>query len=162
MSRIIPYPVLTALLVLMWILLTSFSLGHFLLGSAIALGSGRAMAALQPETPRIRNPRVIIRLLWVFFRDIVSSNITVTRQILTEGRNSTRKSAFIEIPLTLRSQSALAVLAIILTATPGTAWIEYLSESGTLILHVFDASDTEYYIAAVRDTYEPMLQEIFE
>ena len=56
----------------------------------------------------------------------------------------------------------LAVLSIILTATPGTAWIEYSHDRQTLVLHVFDGAETDHYLHVIRDVYEPMLQEIFE
>ena len=36
MSRVLPYPLLTAGLLLMWLLLTGFSLGQLLLGALIA------------------------------------------------------------------------------------------------------------------------------
>ncbi|PTM41587.1 hypothetical protein [Bosea sp. 124] len=54
MSRALPYPLLTAALLLMWLLLTSFSTGQFLVGAAIAIGASHAMAALQPSKPRLR------------------------------------------------------------------------------------------------------------
>lgn len=162
MTRFLPHPILSLLLVLMWMVLTRFSLGHFLLGGALALFAGWTMAALHPETPALRNWRVIPRLFGTLFRDIIRSNIAVTRLILTEGWRSNRRSSFIEVPLKLRSPTGLAVLAIILTATPGTAWIEYVSGTGTLVLHIFDGAESERYISVIRDIYEPMLQEIFE
>ena len=162
MKRFIPHPVLSAFLVLMWLVLTRFSLGHLLLGCAIALAASRAMAALHPETPRLRNPKMILRLIWRLFVDIIRSNIAVSRLILVEGRNSDRQSAFIEVPLTVRSQSALAVLAIMLTATPGTAWLGYVPDTGKLTLHIFDASEADLYLSTIHNIYEPMLKEIFE
>ena len=51
MSRVLPYPLLTAALLLTWMLLTSFSPGQFLLGAVIAVAASRAMAALQPSKP---------------------------------------------------------------------------------------------------------------
>lgn len=162
MTRFLPHPILSLLLVLMWMMLTRFSLGHLLLGGSLALFAGWTMAAVHPETPVLRNWRVIPRLFWTLFRDIIRSNIAVSRLILTEGWRSDRRSSFLEVPLKLRSPTALAVLAIILTATPGTAWIQYVSKSGTLVLHVFDGAESDRYLTVIRDVYEPMLQEIFE
>ncbi|MBK4216040.1 Na+/H+ antiporter subunit E [Paracoccus caeni] len=161
MSRLIPHPMLSVALVLFWMVLTSFSPGHLLLGSMIALVAGRAMAALHPERPRIRRWSVVPRLLWTLFMDVLRSNIAVTRLILTEG-NGKRSSTFLVVPLTLRSQNALAVLSIIVTSTPGTAWIEYVSETGMLTVHIFDDKEAEHYRKVIKETYEPMLMEIFE
>jgi multicomponent K+:H+ antiporter subunit E len=94
--------------------------------------------------------------------DIVRSNIAVAWLILTGGRNGLRRSNFIEIPLELRSQGALAILAIILTATPGTAWLEYKPDTGTLLLHVFDLVDEATWRDLIKNRYEALLLEIFE
>lgn len=161
MIRLIPHPLLSALLLLMWLVLTRFSLGNVVLGGLIALLAGWAMSSLHPERPRLRNWHLMPRLFWTLFVDIIRSNIAVTRLILSEGRNN-RQSAFLEIPLKLTSQSGLGILAIILTATPGTAWVEYVSDTKTLTLHIFDGAEADYYVDVIRKTYEPLLQEIFE
>ena len=62
MSRLVPYPLLTAGLILMWLLLNRFSLGHLLLGTAVAIVAGKSMSALQPAKPRIRRWDLIPRL----------------------------------------------------------------------------------------------------
>lgn len=161
MSRLIPHPLLSVVLVLFWMVLTSFSPGHLVLGTMLALLAGWATAALHPARPRIRRWSLLPRLFWTLFVDIIRSNYLVTKLILTEGSGK-RKSAFVIVPLQVKNENALALLAIIMTATPGTAWLEYASDTGNLILHIFDASDVEHYRSVIRDVYEPMLMEIFE
>lgn len=161
MTRLVPHPVLSTTLVVMWLMLTRFSLGYLILGTALSLVAGWAMSALHPATPHVRRWGVIPRLLATLARDIVRSNVAVARLLLTEGRSG-RRSAFITIPLTLTDQTGLGFLAMILTATPGTAWVEYNSESGILTLHIFDASEADHYHDMIGNTYEPMLLEIFE
>ena len=53
------------------------------------------------------------------------------------------------------------LLAVILTATPGTAWLEHEREAGTLLLHVFDMVDEEEWRVLIRDRYEALLMESF-
>jgi multicomponent K+:H+ antiporter subunit E len=159
MSRAIPYPVLTAALVLMWLLLTRFSLGHLLLGTAVALIAGKSMAALQPAKPRLRRWDLIPELAGAVFVDIVRSNLEVAWLILT-GRG--RRPGFVEIPLQLRDPTALALLGIIATATPGTAWIQYDTGGGTLLLHVLDLDDEAHFVDLFKHRYERLLMEIFE
>ncbi|WP_347139070.1 Na+/H+ antiporter subunit E [Paracoccus sp. SSK6] len=161
MTRLIPHPVLSLSLVFLWLVLTRFSLGYLILGTALSLVAGWAYSALHPAKPRIGRWRTIPRLFVTLFMDIVRSNIAVTRLLLTEGRNG-RKSAFIQIPLQVTNPNALAVLSIIVTATPGTAWVEYGTDSGILTIHIFDASEADHYQDVIVNTYEPMLLEIFE
>src|SRR5690606_28766690 len=71
MKSILPYPLATLGLLVLWLLLQqSFSLGHILLGSVIAVFAGKAVAALQPEYPRIRNIGKIAKLIWVVSVDV--------------------------------------------------------------------------------------------
>ncbi|PWK77026.1 Na+/H+ antiporter subunit E [Aminobacter sp. AP02] len=160
MNRWLPYPVLTASLVVMWLLLNRFSLGHLILGSIIALGASQAMSALQPAQPRVRRWDMIPRLIWVVFVDICHSNIAVAGIIL-KGRRRQRDSGFVTIPLELRDRTGLAVLACIVTSTPGTAWLEYHSANGRLLIHVLDLVNEQDWIDTVK-RYESLLMEIFE
>lgn len=162
MSRLVPYPFVSFLLLMMWLMLTRFSLGHVVLGGVLALVAGRAVAALQPARPRLRHWRLMPRLFWMIFTDIIRSNVAVAWLILTNGRHGQRKSGFVLIPLKLRDPNALALLACILTATPGTAWLEYDSDEGLLTLHVFDLLDDEQWRHIVQNRYEALLMEIFE
>ncbi|WEF25239.1 Na+/H+ antiporter subunit E [Paracoccus sp. S3-43] len=161
MMRLFPHPVLSLCLVFLWLMLTRFSLGYLILGAGLSLVAGWAYSALHSAKPRIRRWQAIPRLALTLFTDIVRSNIAVTRLLLTEGRNG-RQSAFIRIPLQITNPNALAVLSIIVTATPGTAWVEYGTDSGILIVHIFDGSEADHYHRIVGQTYEPMLMEIFE
>ncbi len=161
MSRVLPYPLLTAALLLMWQLLTSFSLGQFLLGGLVALTASRAMTALQPSKPRIRRWRLIPKLFGIVALDILRSNVAVF-SIIVQGRSRERVSGFVAIPLDLRDRTALAVLSCIVTSTPGTAWVEYEPASGILLIHVLDLIDKDEWVTLIKNRYEALLMEIFE
>ncbi len=161
MSRLLPYPMLTAALLLTWMLLTSFSLGQFLLGAAVATVASRAMAALQPSKPRWRRWELIPLLAGTVALDILRSNIAVT-SIILQGHRRKRVSGFVAIPLDLRDRTGLAVLSCIVTSTPGTAWVEYAPDTGVLLIHVLDLVEKDEWIALIKNRYESMLMEIFE
>lgn len=161
MSRVLPYPILTAALLLMWLLLTSFSPGQFLLGAAVAVAASRVMLALQPSKPRLRRWQLIPRLAGIVALDILRSNIAVAGIIL-QGRRRRRASGFVAIPLDLSDRTGLAVLACIVTSTPGTAWIEYTQDTNVLLIHVLDLVDEQEWIGLIKTRYESLLREIFE
>jgi multicomponent K+:H+ antiporter subunit E len=162
MNRLVPYPLLTLGLVLMWLMLTRFSLGHLLLGTLVALVASWSMGALRPERPSLRRASAIPGFLGIVAWDILRSNVAVAWIILSGGRGGTRRSGFLHVPLQLRHPSALAVLAIIVTATPGTAWIEHDRKAGVLLLHVFDMVDEAEWLDLIQNRYEARLLEIFE
>ncbi|MFT4013587.1 MAG: Na+/H+ antiporter subunit E [Paracoccus sp. (in: a-proteobacteria)] len=162
MSRWLPHPLISASLVLMWLLLTSFSVGHLVLGSAIALVAGWSVAHLHPAKPRLRHLSAVPRLMAIVAWDIMKSNISVARVLLMGPNHPAYHSGFVELRLRLRDQNALALLAIILTSTPGTAWLEYEAENGRLLLHVLDLRSGDDWQKLIQDRYESLLMEIFE
>jgi multicomponent K+:H+ antiporter subunit E len=161
MTRMVPHPLLSLALLAMWLLLNGPSLGHALLGGAIALVAGWALSALEPERLRLRRPGAMLRLAGIVGLDIIRSNIAVAGLILTGDRRGRRRSGFVKVQLRLRDPAALAVLSIIVTATPGTAWLEYDPETGILLLHVFDLVSEEAWQNLIRDRYEALLLEVF-
>lgn len=161
MSRIFPHPLMIASLIVMWLLLTSFSLGQLIVGTLVALAAAQGLAALHPAKPRLRRWDLLPRLVATVLYDIVRSNIAVATIIL-QGQRRERKSGFLTIPLDLRDPMGLAILAIIVTSTPGTAWLDYNAARGTLLLHVFDLVDESEWLDLIKNRYEHLLREIFE
>ena len=162
MSRWLPYPLLAAALLAMWLLLNeSVAPGAIVLGGVLALGASRALGALGPPRARFRRPRTALRLALVVLVEIVRSNKAVAGIILRPGTRG-RTSGFVRIPLDMRDPYGLAALACIVTATPGTLWVEYDSARGTMLLHVLDLVDEETWVRTIKDRYERRLMEIFE
>lgn len=160
MTRILPFPLLSAGLLGLWLLLNqTLSLGQILLGSVLALAGGLAFAALQPRKTRVRQVGAILRLSALVLADITRSNIAVGRIVLGLG-GPKRRSGFVNIPLELREPYALAALACIITATPGTLWVNF--DAGVLTIHVLDLIDDSDWIRTIKTRYERQLLEIFE
>ncbi|WP_233141238.1 Na+/H+ antiporter subunit E [Haematobacter missouriensis] len=157
--RYIPYPLLALMLTLMWLILTRFSLGNLVLGLVVALVASQVMVRLQPSKPRIRRWSVIPKMFGILGWDIIKSNWSVAWAIIS---NKKRNPHLVEIPLEMRDPTALALLAITITATPGTAWVEYRTQDGRLLLHVFDEEEEGYWRRVVKNRYEAMLMEVFE
>jgi multicomponent K+:H+ antiporter subunit E len=162
MTRIVPYPLLAALLLVMWLLLQqSLNVGHILLGSVIAVMASHAMAALQPKKPRIRRVSKILKLVGLVTLDVIRSNVAVT-WIILRGRVRNHAEGFVIVPLQLTDRFGLVVLACIVTATPGSAWIEYSVTRSTVLIHVLDLEDETQWIETLKSRYETLLLEIFE
>lgn len=159
--RWIPFPALAAALFAMWLLLAqSVSPAQILLGAAVAGAATWAMAALRPRSSSIRNWKAMVKLAAFVAADILRSNLAVARIVLTPRAD--RTSSFIRLPLELRNEHALAVLALIVTATPGTAWVQFDRIRGILLIHVFDLVDEDEWIRLLRTRYETLLMAIFE
>ncbi len=151
-----------ALLALWLILNESLAPGHLLLGAAIALGGVAVYNRLQPAAGRVRNrPGAALLLLGLVVADIVRSNLDVARIVLGLGR-AQRRPGFLALPLELRHPAGLAVVACIVTATPGTSWVRYDSAANVVTIHVLDLVDADDWIRLFKQRYERLLMEIFQ
>lgn len=161
MKRLLPHPTLAACLLVLWLLLSqSISPGQILLGGIVALVAARAMALLRPEPVGIRSWRALLHLSGTVAVDILRSNLAVGRIVALPSRRR-RVSGFLRVPLAITNPYAVTTLAIILTATPGTLWLQYNRQTGTLLLHVLDLVDEEDWITLIKHRYERRLLEIF-
>ena len=150
-------------LLALWLILNeSFAAGHWLLGAMLALGGVAVYSRLQPAGNRIRNrPLAVLQLLALVLADIVRSNVAVARIVL--GLDAGKRTAgFLSLPLELRHPGGLAVVACIITATPGTSWVRYDSAAGVVTIHVLDLVDEQAWIHLFKQRYERRLLEIFE
>jgi len=154
---------LTSVLVALWLLLNdSVSRGNLLLGAALALVMAFGFRAIRPVQARMHRPDAAIRLGFRVLIDIVRSNIGVACIVLGLVGNREVRSGFLQIPVDLRDPHGLAVLAAIVTSTPGTVWAGLTPDGTTLTLHVLDLRDDAAWIHTIKDRYERPLMEIFE
>ena len=162
MKRWLPYPAMSLFLMSTWLVLNqSLALGHVLIGALLGLSLGAVFGQLQPPPLRLRNRGRLVRLLAVVVGDVIRSNLALLWILLT-GRTRAVRSGFVTIPLRLTDPYGLAVLACIITATPGTIWMSYRAREGLLLIHVFDLVDEGVWIRTITERYETPLREIFE
>lgn len=160
MTRWLPFPRISAALLLAWLLLQqSLAPGQLLVGALLALTLPQLLAALGHTRAGAHRPRALLRLAGRVALDVARSNFTVAGLLL---RPRPRRAGFVRIPLTLRQPNGLALLACIVSATPGTIWVDYDAARGVLLLHVLDRADEDIWIDAIRGRYETLLLEIFE
>ncbi len=162
MRRLFPAPLLSAALVVLWLLLNEpLSIGHTVLALLFGLLLPPLFASLRPQRPRIRRPLRVLQLILVVGRDVLLSNLQVGSGVLRLRRRQPQ-SAFVTIPLELRDPTALAALAMITTVVPGTVWCELARDASAVRLHVWDVQDEAAFIAHYKSTYEAPLLEIYQ
>ncbi|WP_207822995.1 Na+/H+ antiporter subunit E [Brevundimonas pondensis] len=158
---LLPHPLLTLGLFATWLLLSgSVSAGDVLVAIMAALAIPQVMRRLEPDRSGVRSPGTVMRLASYVAVDVLRSNYAVGTIILGR-RKRERVSGFIHVPLDLRNRYGLAVLAIIVTSTPGTLWVQYDRLSGRLLLHVLDLVEEQDWIDLIKGRYERLLMDIF-
>ena len=162
MKRLLPAPLVSVGLLLVWLALYHPSdRTDFVIALVLAWVLPLVFAPLRPRRVRVRHPLTVLRLCWTVMVDTTLSNLSVLRFLLLPTLRR-HPPAFVKIPLQLRDPNALAVLTMIVCITPGTVWAELSLDRSLLMLHVLEVGDPQTVITHVQTRYERPLMEIFE
>lgn len=156
----VPFPVLSLLLWLSWLLLNGFQAGQALLGLVLAVWLPLLTARFWPDAPRVRRPGRLLCHVAVLLWDILVANLVVARCILVAPRRL--RPAFVTVPLELRDDFAIVLLACSVSLTPGTVSADISEDRRTLLVHALDVDDPQALVALIRRRYERPLKEIFQ
>jgi multicomponent K+:H+ antiporter subunit E len=161
MSRLLPHPLLSAILLVIWLLLANeLSAGQILLGTVLGWAVPLYTARFWPEQVVVRRPLLLLRFSAVVLYDILVANVAVARLIL--GRQESLQPAFVVMPLALRSELAISLLANTISLTPGTVSAFLSADRRCLVVHSLHTTDPEELLATIRERYETPLKEILE
>ena len=161
MSRMLPHPILSGTLMLLWLLLANqLSAGHLLLGALLGWAVPLYTARFWPEQVKVRRPQVLVRFLLVVLYDIVVANVTVARLIM--GPAERMRPAFVTMPLELRSEVAISLLASTISLTPGTVSVFLSADRRCLVIHSLHTTEPDELVATIRRRYERPLKEVLE
>jgi multicomponent K+:H+ antiporter subunit E len=161
MKRLLPHPILTLALTLVWLLLNnSLAPGQMIIGLLLGWAIPLFALAFWPEPVSIRNWPVLLRFSAVVLLDILLANLKVAWLIL--GRPQNLRPAFVIVPLDLRHDLAISILANTICLTPGTVSARLSQDRQNLLVHALDAGDQAELIAVIKARYEMPLKEIFE
>lgn len=159
--RWLPHPVISAALVLFWLLLQNgFSVGQLLVGVALGVVVPRLTAVLWPAPPRIVSYRKALAYMLLVAWDIAIANVVVARLVLFRPLPELRMR-WVRVPLELDAPEAIAAFAATITLTPGTVSCELSVDGRSLLVHCLDARDADEAANDMKRRYEARLKEIF-
>jgi len=160
MKRWFPQPLMSLCLWLVWLLLAeSAAPAHLLLGCVLGLGLPLFTSRFWPDPSGLRRPLLLVPYLAILLWDIIVANLVVARLIL--GPVDRLRPAFIRLPLDLKQDMAIVVLAHTISLTPGTVSIHLSTDRQVLLIHALDVDDEAQLIRRIKKRYEQPLKEIF-
>ena len=152
-------PVLSVLLALAWLTLQqSLDLGNVLTACVLGWGLPRLLGGFLGPAAHPRSFARALRLGFTVLWDIIVSNITVARLVLSP--RSVPHPAWVKVPLTLTQPTAQALLASIITMTPGTVSAIVDEEGACIWVHALDCDDPAGVAADIDRRYQQPLMEI--
>lgn len=152
-------PVLSVLLALAWLMLQqSLDLGNVLTACVLGWGLPRLLGGFLGPAAQPRSAARALRLGLTVLWDIIVSNITVARLVLNP--RSVPHPAWVKVPLMLTQPTAQALLASIITMTPGTVSAIVDEEGGCIWVHALDCDDPAAVATDIDRRYQQPLMEI--
>jgi multicomponent K+:H+ antiporter subunit E len=162
LRKILPHPLLTLLLIVVWqMLVNKVTVGNLVLGAILGIIIPLVTAPYWPNRPKLRSVPRIVEYIVIVLWDICVANVQVAWVILFKS-NANTHPAWISIPLDLRTPEAITVLAGTITMTPGTVSSDLAADGRSLLVHCLDAPDPDAVRDDIKARYEARLKEIFE
>ncbi len=159
--RLLPMPVHSLLLFIVWLLLNNtVAPGHLVLAAFLAIGIPLLTAGMQDPQPSFRKPLLTIRYTLIVIGDIIVANFEVA--LLVVGPSKRLNPAFIAVPLNIQHELPITILASTVSLTPGTVSAEISDDKKWLYVHVLHLTNKEALITLIKQRYERPLMEIFE
>ncbi len=161
------------ILSIVWLALQgSFSIADFIVGLLMSLlvvyASRRNLFGGRLQSHEVfTSPAGVgpARLAWNWIRfgtfslwSIIKSNIDVARVVLSPKMPI--KPGIIGIPLDVRSERGMTILANIITLTPGTVSLDISSDRKTLYIHTLDVGNVENLRREIKEDFERRVLEL--
>jgi multicomponent Na+:H+ antiporter subunit E len=103
----------------------------------------------------------ILSLVCLFFWELMVSAIRVALVVVRPNINDTIKPAIVAVPLTVTTDAEIALLANLITLTPGTLSIDIAKDRSVIFVHVLSLDDADALIADIANGFEAKIKEAF-
>ena len=149
----------TVLLALAWVALTGDgSLPALVFASALAWLLLRLVRPLGGEGfRRVRLVRLPGFLLYVL-KEVVVANLRVAAAVVAPAGRL--RPAIVAVPLTLDRDAEIALLANLVTLTPGTLSLDVSPDRRTLYVHAMATASPDAFRREIRDGFEQRILEV--
>lgn len=104
------------------------------------------------------NVIAIIKLLYIFLVELVKSNISVLKVILSPKLNL--RPGIFSLETELEKEWEITILSNLITLTPGTLVLEVSEDNKTLYIHAMDIDDVEQAKLDIKNTFEKAIKEV--
>ncbi len=130
-------------------LLVGFLVGYIILGTMRV--SGR-------QTSYFAKVSQAVRFILVFLKELLVSSVRVAYDVITPSDHA--KPGVIAVPLDAETDSEIALLANVITLTPGTLSLDVSPDRKTLYIHAMFIDDPDALRREIKDGLEKRLLEL--
>lgn len=145
--------VLNAVLAVMWMFLNSdWTVAGFLGGYIVGLLMIIMLRRFFERPIYLIKFWAIVKLLLIFFQELILSNITVIRQVLRPRLNI--EPGIFALHTELETDFEVMLLANLITLTPGTVTLEISADQKKIYIHAMDIDQAKKEVRAAKRRFE--------
>jgi multicomponent Na+:H+ antiporter subunit E len=151
--------ILNLIIAVVWMLLNDeWNVANLIIGYLLGLGFIIALRRFLPQEFYLQQVWQILKLLTLFTKELVLSNIAVIGYILRPKMNF--RPGIVALQTELTSDWEITLLACLITLTPGTLTLEVSPDQRTLYIHAMDIQDAELLAQQIKGTFEKAIMEV--
>ncbi|MEM6382546.1 MAG: Na+/H+ antiporter subunit E [Pseudomonadota bacterium] len=152
---------INVLLTVAWLFVTgSFSVINAVFGFVLGLGSLYLIREQIGTIGYVRRVQKLTALALSFLYELLMSALRVFKLVLTPDL-SVLRPGFVAYPLSLDRDFEIALLANLITLTPGTLSVDVSDDRRTLYVHAIHVPDPQEMIDSIADGFERKILEAF-
>lgn len=158
-QRCFPLPFVSCIVAVTWIILAgSYSTQSFVMAGLLAIIIPKMVRPFITKAPHIRWG-LAIKLILIVLWDILVSNFKVAKIVL--GPMDHLQPKWFRVPLDTDHELVNALLAMIITTTPGTVSAGIDQEHHDILVHALRSDNEQADIDEIKQRYEALLIQIF-
>ncbi|MBM7714010.1 Na+/H+ antiporter subunit E [Siminovitchia sp. FSL H7-0308] len=100
----------------------------------------------------------ILKLLLIFFKELMLSNLAVLKVIFQPKLNI--QPGIFALETKLKEDWEITLLANLITLTPGTLVVDVSEDNKTLYIHAMDIGDVDEAVESIRQSFEKAIMEV--
>jgi multicomponent Na+:H+ antiporter subunit E len=114
---------------------------------------------LRPSASYFGKVRQVLYFFLYFAWELIIANLRVAYEVLTPGFQM--RPAIVAIPLDVKSDLEITILANLITLTPGTLSLDVSTDNKTLYVHTMFVDDVDEFRASIKQGFEKRVQALF-
>lgn len=109
----------------------------------------------------LRKAGKVLLLIGLFLYELLVSAVKVALVVLQPNLKAALKPAIVAVPLTVKSDAEITLLANMITLTPGTLTVDVAGDRSVLYVHVLALDSDTALIAGIANGFEARIREVF-
>lgn len=150
---------LNTLLGLAWVALTGiFTPTNFAIGFAFGLLLLWLTQGLMPSSNYFRKVPQVFGFLLFFLWEMLKANLRMLVIVLSP--RPAIRPAVVAIPLEVRTDTEITLLANLITLTPGTLYLDVSQDRCVMYIHTMQVDDLDAFRHSIKDGFERRVMEV--